>query len=429
MLVDFTFCNLFSFRDETQFSMQAADDIVMHASSVLHVPDGNGELNLLPMAAIYGGNAAGKTNFTIALKLLKRCVLKQSVSGVLPFLLCDENFGNASMEVCFANRGRVYNYKLLVGMNHVTDEAPFECWVSLEELKDVTGDTEKCIFRREPDKSFKTEVLTDISDPERVRLMKMGPHKVLLAYLAEQFGDILSPCVEWFRDILKIVPAGSMSALFAANLIKNRDSVAKELNLADTSISDLDLQEVPGALQMLPTEALEDFKESQSTIMTAFGDDSTFFLKDEDGNVHGKQCYSYHVSQNGRRVQFPLGLESDGSRKYMRLLPFLLEKNPYVIVVDEIDRSLHPYLMALLTRRFRQSVVDGAMKQLIFTTHDVLLMKDNELRKDEIWLVNRGADGASQMHSYYDYKETEDGIDALEDYLSGHVGGLPTIEW
>ena len=429
MLISFNFSNLYSFRDETQFSMQAAEDIVTHASSVLHLPDGEGEVNVLPMAAIYGGNAAGKTNFTLALRILKQCVLSQTLTGITPFLLCSENSGQSCLEVCFANKDHVYNYKLVIGLNHIIDGDPFAYWVASEELKDVTGNEEKCLFRRIPGLTFETDALADVSEPERDRLKKMDPQKVLLAYLAEQFGEVLSPCVEWFRDVLTLVPAGATSVLFAVKLLQDKEAFARELNMADTSISRLDLREMPGAAQMVPQETLEKFKESSSNVMASYGDDSTFFLKDEKGNVHGKTCISTHVAPDGRSVSFPLGLESDGSRKYMQLLPFLLERDSYVIVVDEIDRSLHPYLMALLTRRFRQSVVEGARKQLIFTTHDVLLMKDNELRKDEIWLVNRGRDDASQMRSYYDYQETGDGSDALEDYLAGHVGGLPSIEW
>ena len=66
-------------------------------------------------------------------------------------------------------------------------------------------------------------------------------------------------------------------------------------------------------------------------------------------------------------------------------------------------------------------------QQLIFTTHDVMLMDQTLLRRDEMWAVERGRDKGSHLISFEDFIEIRKDKDIRRSYLTGHMGGLPRI--
>jgi AAA15 family ATPase/GTPase len=64
-----------------------------------------------------------------------------------------------------------------------------------------------------------------------------------------------------------------------------------------------------------------------------------------------------------------------------------------VLLFDEIDASLHPKLSARLLELFQDPVTNPSGAQLLFTTHDTSLL--NHLNRDEVWLTEKGSDGAT----------------------------------
>ncbi|MBT3291657.1 MAG: AAA family ATPase, partial [Victivallales bacterium] len=98
-----------------------------------------------------------------------------------------------------------------------------------------------------------------------------------------------------------------------------------------------------------------------------------------------------------------------------------------VFVIDELDRSLH----TLLTRQLLEAYLDTCSKdtrsQLLLTTHDVLLMDQDLLRRDEMWVVERDSSGSSSLLSFSDYKKVRYDKDVRKSYLQGRLGGVPRI--
>ncbi len=92
----------------------------------------------------------------------------------------------------------------------------------------------------------------------------------------------------------------------------------------------------------------------------------------------------------------------------MELLPVLLDiaapDSTRVFVIDEIDRSLHTLLTRKLLETCLASCTAHSRSQLLFTTHDVLLMDQNLLRRDELWVAERDEAGASTLFSFSEFK-------------------------
>jgi len=99
-----------------------------------------------------------------------------------------------------------------------------------------------------------------------------------------------------------------------------------------------------------------------------------------------------------------------------------------LLVVDEIDRSLHPHLTAQLVRLFRDWEINNKGAQLVFTTHDATLLGknfgDQILGRDEIWFVEKNLHQATELFSLADFKaRNEDNIERR--YLTGTYGAIP----
>lgn len=121
---------------------------------------------------------------------------------------------------------------------------------------------------------------------------------------------------------------------------------------------------------------------------------------------------------------FELIDESESTKRLLDLLPvYALGQHERVIVIDELDRSLHPKLVERYIQAF-YDLTNGCKSQLICTTHDVQLMDLTILRSDEIWFVDRNVDQASSIYSLGDYKHIQD-KDVRKDYLLGRYGAIP----
>jgi putative abortive phage resistance protein len=116
----------------------------------------------------------------------------------------------------------------------------------------------------------------------------------------------------------------------------------------------------------------------------------------------------------------------------MNLLPILFqlrdEDSRSVFVVDELENSMHPKLTEDFIASFLEELGEGDRRQLVFTTHEIQLMRSGLLRRDEIWLADKN-DGQSQLTRVSDYADigVRKDADLLNFYMSGRLGGVPRV--
>jgi AAA15 family ATPase/GTPase len=140
---------------------------------------------------------------------------------------------------------------------------------------------------------------------------------------------------------------------------------------------------------------------------------------------------TYHPNTDGSEAKFEMRHESDGSQRVIDLLPAFLELSARVsrkvCVIDEVDRSLHTLLTRRLLEAYLSKCSTETRSQLLLTTHDVLLMDQQLLRRDELWVTERDASGASTLLSFSEYKDVRYDKDIRKSYLQGRLGGIPRI--
>lgn len=153
------------------------------------------------------------------------------------------------------------------------------------------------------------------------------------------------------------------------------------------------------------------------------------------GNEKSSENEVYIIrKKDGKEYRLNLREESQGTRKLFQLLPIALFalKTGGLLVIDEMDASLHPKLLRYIVKLFKNKKVNTDNAQLLFTSHDVTTMKSDLFRRDEIWFAAKNDEGASEIYSLYEIRNP-DGTHVRanapfdKQYMEGRYGADPYL--
>ena len=428
MLISFSVENWRSFKERATFSMAASRE-KQHAE---RVPRINGyKMNLLPVAAIYGGNASGKTNLFKALSFAKNLIVKgtqpESNIPVEPFRL-DPDCLNAPTIMSFElfSESRCYEFGFKVTSRQVVEE-----W-----LIEIRKTTEKTLYRR---RANKIKFAPELQKDQFMKFAFQGTrdNQLFLTNAVHQKDKKFKPIYHWFRDRLVMIAPDSRFGSLEYVIQKDHPlsyQMSEALTQLDTGISRLDgdiieLDKLPFPSE-LKNRLMEDLAEGSSAEVRFEPDTERFFIIKKKGQLKVRKLVSYHNDSGGKEVRFEFNQESDGTRRAIDLLPAFLDLiggSDKVYAIDELDRSLHTLLSQSLLNNYLESLDRDCRSQLLFTTHDVLLMDQKMLRRDEMWVTERDPMGCARLISFSDYKEMRADKDIRKSYLQGRIGGIPRI--
>jgi hypothetical protein len=221
----------------------------------------------------------------------------------------------------------------------------------------------------------------------------------LFLSVAGQFNHSqLLPVVEWFRDNLQLVSPEAKSPerqrSTTDRIIRDpafRDQVARILRVADLGITGFD----PAALAR---------NEIQFMHRTRAGDASLDF-----------------------------GSESLGTRSWFALVGTLLAalESGTVVLIDELDASLHPVMSAEAVRMFQAEATNTRRAQMVFTSHDATLLyallgSERVVSRDDLWLTEKDSAGATDLYPLTSLRPRKDD-NLFRKYLIGQFGGVPRV--
>ena len=403
MLIQFNFKNFKSFRDEATLDLSASK-MTEFSDRVVTV----GSEKILPVAAIYGANASGKSNIYNAFEYMSDYVGDSFKYGdeeekfeefkPTPFLF-DSTSASAesSFEVYFTLPGdkseRTYNYGFCIDKEGVTEE-----WLN---SKAKTARKYSTVFYRgtsddELDlsgfpKSSRDNIQVALEKQVLIislgAKLKVGKCKAIRDwFLANEFADFGDPFTNFF-----------MSRRLPKGFVENKDvqqKVVEYFASFDEHIKDFRIEKVPH-----DGETKEDTYKINALHKMVDSDDM---------------------------AEIPLGMESAGTLKMFALYPELqevLEKGS-VFFIDELNARLHPLLVRNFLLTFLNPEINSNHAQIVFTTHDTWQLSNQLLRRDEIWFVEKDEKGISTLYSLADFVD-EDGsrirmVDSYEKiYLIG----------
>ncbi|WP_026223427.1 AAA family ATPase [Methylosarcina fibrata] len=429
MLISFSVKNWMSFRDQVTLSMVASRER-QHGERVPNL--GKFQTRVLPIAAIYGGNAAGKTNFFKALSFARTLIVKgthpDSLIAVEPFRLdskTQELPSSFSLELLIDEI--IYAFSFSVTRKTILEE----------KLVLINSTSEKVLYHRLQRKpNFDASLAKD----QFLQFAFKGTrdNQLFLTNSVSQQVDNFRPVYDWFKDTLELVAPDSRFEPFEQFLDEAHPLYAtmnQMLPQLDTGIAHLGSEEIPFDNIPLPETMRmmlqEDVKEGTSVRLMSEPINERLVVTRKEGELIAKKLVSYHPKSDGSEAKFEIRQESDGSQRVIDLLPAFLELSAQfskkVFVIDEVDRSLHTLLTRRLLEAYLANCTTESRSQLLLTTHDVLLMDQQLLRRDEMWVAERDNTGASTLLSFSDYKDVRYDKDIRKSYLQGRLGGIPRI--
>ena len=130
------------------------------------------------------------------------------------------------------------------------------------------------------------------------------------------------------------------------------------------------------------------------------------------------------------KTDLPLKEESFGTRALFiigcHILQALQNGSPFFI--DEMDSGLHSYITRLIVDIFRNERINKNNAQLIFTTHDVNLLDQNSIRKDQIWFTEKDKYGVSEMFTLSDFEDVREDTLFAKWYMNNKFGGVTSLQ-
>ena len=162
--------------------------------------------------------------------------------------------------------------------------------------------------------------------------------------------------------------------------------------------------------------------------LKAFPDDMPDELKKQLHKLPFMHLYSSHKLSNNKMQVFDWNEESDGTRKLFEFAGPMLEtlKNGYVVVVDELDRHLHPALVGFLIQLFHNPDINSKNAQLVLTTHAASILSHELFRRDQIWFCEKDKKRATELFPFTALSPRKK--ENFEyGYLSGRYGAFPCI--
>jgi hypothetical protein len=371
----------------------------------------------VPVAAIYGANASGKSNLLDGLAFMHGLVVAPESCGVADregFRLGGHDTEPPSTFVVeLVAEGVRYTYGFTIDGDAISEE-----W-----LYSYPEKRRRVVFERLRGGvkfgSTTTELASKLGGLEEL----IRPSVLLLSFGSSLDLGPLMPVFRWFESELWIMQADlSWSTDGLADRVgeylqrdpRNARRLVTLLSAADVGITDVSAELVQGGIR-------GEFQLRRGRPV----------LRRPSQPPRGKR-WRLMFQHHGTRTLFELSDESSGTRNWLELIPTVLDvlDGGQVLLVDEIDSSLHPMLTAKLVGLFRSEETNPSGAQLIFTTHDTSLLGtmlgDSVLERDQIWFVDKNAEGASELYPLTDFKPRKD-QNTERRYLAGSYGAVPVL--
>lgn len=184
------------------------------------------------------------------------------------------------------------------------------------------------------------------------------------------------------------------------------------MNAADISIANINLEKQLFNPNMVPPVIFPELRDKM--------------IKDLSGKELTAVKFLHNTGKGA--VSLDLADESQGTQKLFAFSgPWLdVLTQGKVLVVDELNTSLHPLLVRHLVNLFHNAKTNLRNAQLLITTHDTSLLDPDIYRRDQVWFTEKDTHGATHLYSLVEFKPRKN--EAFErGYLKGRYGALPFI--
>lgn len=403
MILEFSVKNFLSFKDRVVFSMIANSNKGLDDNYVIL-----NEKKVLKTSAIYGANASGKSNLFKVLALVVSMLKysnKYDINAdlpIIPFKLDSKSYASPSeFEIKLIINNIRYVYGFIADRNKIYDEYLYYYPNGREtKIFDRTNVNEYSYSKKDE------KILKEIE-------IKNSPNKFFLSTATNWNFEKTKVVYDFLTNGIGICSnLEELKILAFESYEKNSDNL-KEFALDFLKKTDFNIDNYVISKVDIPQELLIGMPE--------------FLLKSMPEKAKAYQVLFKH---KGSDIVLSIDEESLGTQVAFAFIPFMADtlRNKKVLVIDELDRSLHPFLVQYIVEMFNNPEINKNGAQLIFNTHDTNLLNLNILRRDQIWFIEKNNEnGVSDLYSLSDFSiRKEENVE--KGYMLGRYGAVPFIQ-
>jgi len=413
VLLDIEIKNLKSFKNQTIFSMEAENKIEDRNSFEVEV--GKEKFELLKTAVLFGGNASGKSNFTSVLSIFRYYLFNK---GIEKYNKEGFRFGeedkNSTIKVRNVVDDKIYEYIL---------EINFNTKKIIKEKLYIAALERKLVFERENNKIVKydKEIFSE--------------YEITIGFINETLTDsdsVISRIIEWrvpeeiekyifYIDKIKINNYSDDLGKYIYENKNNKKLVIEFLKKIGIIVNDIEV-----------------YREKNEFFLKNIRESKEFQIlsEKEQEKLLSQIAYIYRIHfvyEDNQKQKYKLEYyeQSAGTQKILSMFfpIYNLLNNGGVMIIDELDITLHYSLIKEIIKMFNSVEYNRKNAQLIFTTHNLLLLDFNLFREDQIWfLENNDVSTGTELYSLSDVEGYEKNKYLLRDYLNGNFGGIPKLK-
>lgn len=406
MVLEIRLSNFYSINDEIVLDFRAAKINTEKSKSLSDNIIDTGDSQLLKIIALYGANASGKSNIIKSIQFCNALVFEShlnnenTVFNFKPFKFGGSSKKPSSYFIRFLIENIEYEYSFSLNQTEIITESLY--YYPNNRITKIFDRDE----RRGKSKSEKYSFGSVLKRPMDVA--ENTSAKTLYISRASQMDrDIAKDVFLFFyqKFILNYLGfnAVSIDSLFKAN----KTALLNALKIADSDIVDIQIKTI--------RKPVKNFTVHLNTNTASVTDAVQEHLK----------ITTFHKSNPKTPFDF-FTEESAGTIKLFIIMLTIIDivKNDKILMIDEIELSLHPEIIEYIFKLFNT----GKNAQLLCTTHNTNFLNLNKLRKDQIWFVNKKDDASTDLYSLYDFGDFRDTMDLEKAYLMGRFDAKPFID-
>ena len=423
MLVSVTISNFLSFGSKTTISF-VATPIKGKNDYTFYPPSYEWDYRLLRSIGIMGFNSAGKSNLLKGIAVMKYAVIYSGTSAsnvfqttIQPFLLRENNKEPSFFEIVFFvnNRKYRYGYKIL---NSIIDEE----WLFYAEPKI----RENNLFYRIGRNLTYSKTWNKQSDSMLDTLFKRTQdHTLFLSVLGVLNVDPAVEILKWFEKITIIESFESDDFIdFTAELINNDIfrynflRLLHEAKLGFTVIAEVKKVGTGKAVRV-EKEFMKFMLENELLPKNTYDIKTAHDVFDNNGEKTGTIYFDLREQ------------ESAGTKKFFVVMGLLLDAivKGKILLFDELDSQFHFAMFETLISFFNNPKINFKGAQLIFTSHNISILKKDKLRRDQLYLIRKNEFSESILDRFHEKGRTIRTDASLEkEFIDGDLKSHPNID-
>lgn len=406
MILEIRLSNFFSIKEEIVLDFRAGNINTQKSKVLKHNVFSFGKTKVLKTIALYGANASGKSNIIKAIRFCNAMVFTSHQHNQNT----EFNFQPFKFKG-WPNKPSTYFIRF------VSNNVEFEYSFSLKRKEIITeslyyypkGRITKIFTRDERLGKTKKEIYSFSSVIKRpMDVAENTSDKTLYISRASQMDRIIGKEIfKYFNETFTLGYRGFNARSMEILLKENKNLLLQSLKMADSDIIDVKIR-----------KELQKDKSFKADFITKKAS-----IEDIEGEH--LRIITYHKSSPETPFDFNTE-ESAGTKKLFYIMLTILDivKNNKILIIDEIEDSLHTNIIEYIIEVFNAS----KQAQLIYSTHNTKLLNLNRLRKDQIFFVNKREDASTDLYSLYDYNDFRDTMDVEKAYLQGRFDAVPYID-